>query len=564
MDDNDPLKLISNPEAQSSPASMQLELPLPAPATRKRGRKPVQLPQETCQEILELDEFYSARQIAKRLAVRRELVARVLEASGRSRHKSRAGQRGSKLEPFKEAIAARVRKRLTTSRILREVRKVGYGGKRTILGDYARELRAQMPLEPNKSVKRRFETDPAQEMQTDWSPYKVPIGGRLVTVHILGVILAWSRKLYVRAYPDERQPTLLEALASAYEYFGGVAHRTVLDNMATAVLGRVGPDRDVLWHPRFLEFERHYGSKPFACKVRDPDRKGKKEKSFRLVYDDFIKGSEFASWDDLHEQLRVWLDETPEVANLRKHGTTGRIPNEAFELERPHLIALPEQRFGVHEESVRVVDRDSTLSIRGTPYTVPAALANRSVAVRLFAEHFEVLDPLGRIAMSRRYVSVEEKGRLVIDKTHYANLPRRPRAAGSSERLDEAFLRRFPELQALVDGLKRRMKSLASIHLRAMLRQCDRFGQEAFLTAARRAQDYRRFDALAIERILERAHPATAAEMAQAEPIGPLTGQGAAALGEVDCGSLESFAPLDEVAATTKTPNPTETNSHGS
>jgi transposase len=539
------LKPTSSQPAQSSPET-QLELPLAESAARKRGRKPTQVPQEICEQILELSEFYSARQIAKRVGVRRLLVGRVLKAHGKRKAQSRV--QGSKLEAFKPAIAERVRKHLTTSRILREIRTVGYRGKRTIVAQYARALRAELALLPNKSVKRRFETAPGQEMQTDWSPYKVTIGGRLVRVHILGVILAFSRKLYVRAYRDERQPTLLEALASAYEYFGGSADRTVLDNMATAVLGRIGPDKNVLWHPRFLEFERHYGTKPFACKARDPDRKGKKEKSFRLVYDDFIKGSDFASWDDLHERLRIWLDETPEVANLRRHGTTGRVPNEAFELERPHLIALPEQRFAVHEESVRVVDRDSTLSIRGTPYTVPAALANRSVAVRLFAEHFEVLDPHGRIAMSRRYVPDEEKGRLVIDKTHYANLPRRPRAAGSSERLDEAFLLRFPDLQQLVDGIKRRMKSLAPIHLRSMLRQCDRYGQQAFLAAARRAQEYRRFDALAVERILERAHPGTAAQLAKDEPAAPLTGHGPVALGEVDCGSLDSFAALDAAA----------------
>lgn len=576
MNDSEPKTLIANPtpcpepvQAQSitttaSPPPQQLEMPFAAPTERKRGRKPVEVPHEICQEILRLNDFYSARQIAKRVGLRRELVGRVLKENGRTTCPANAGKDGSKLESFREAIAERVRKRLTTTRILREIRKVGYRGRRTIVGDYVRRLRTQLALLPNKSVKRRFETARGQEMQIDWSPYDVPIGRRTVRIHILGCLLAWSRKLYVRAYRDERQSTLLEALASAFEYFDGVAARTVLDNMATAVVGRIGSDRTVLWNQRFLDFVRHYGTEPFACKVRDPDRKGKKEKSFRLLYDDFIKATEFASWDDLHEQLRIWLDDTPQVANLRVHGTTGRVPNEAFELERPHLIRLPEHRFLVHEESVRVVDRDSTLSIRGTPYTVPAALADRSVAVRLFAEHFEVLDPHGRVAFSRRYVPDEEKGRLVIDKTHYANLPRRPRNAASGERLDEAFLRRFPELQALVDGLKRRMKSFAPFHLRKMLRLCDGYGEEAFLRAALRVQEHRRFDALAIERILEHSHPEVAAELAQGGPVAPLTGHGPVALGEVDCGSLESFAPLDDAAATTNTSDPKETNSNGS
>ena len=79
---------------------------------------------------------------------------------------------------------------------------------------------------------------------------------------------------------NERQSTLLEGLASAFEYFHGCCIRLVLDNMATAVLAHYGPDGKPIWHPRFFDFARHYGLDPFACAVRDPDRKGKKEESF--------------------------------------------------------------------------------------------------------------------------------------------------------------------------------------------------------------------------------------------------------------------------------------------
>lgn len=538
------------------------------PPQRKRGRKRVQIPDELRQEILRLQPFYSARQISPRVGLSRKMVGRVLQEHGlppgpqpRPAPEQPDGDT-CKLDSFRLVVAEKMAQGLKVTRILREIRKLGYQGGRTILGDYVRQLRTQTGALPSRSVKRRFETSVAEEMQIDWSPYEVPIGGQLVKIHVLGCLLAWSRKLYAYAFRDERQPTLLEGLACALVYFDGAAARTVLDNMSTAVLGRVGSDGKVLWHSRFLDFTRHYGTVPFACKVRDPDRKGKKEKSFRLLEDDFIRGSEFDSLDHLNEQLRVWLDSTPECGNLRVHGTTRRVPNEAFEHERPLLIRLPDHPFTVCEQSVRVVDRDSTLSIRGTPYSVPAALANRSVAVHLFAEHFEVLDQHGRVAFSRRYVSEEDKGRLVIDKTHYANLPRRPRASnGGDERIDQAFVRRFAELQPLVDGLKRRMKSLAPIHIRNLLRLCDRFGEEAFLVAARRAQEYHRYDAQAIGRILDLAHPGMAAEIEAACPVTPLSGHGPAAVGEVDSGSLDSFADFD--STTPRTPDP-DKDPHGS
>jgi transposase len=448
------------------------------------------------------------------------------------------GRGTSKLDPFREQIRQRVDKDLTATRILREIRQLGYDGGRTIVAERVRELRAELGLGAHKQVKRRFETEIAEEMQVDWSPYTVSIAGRRVKVHALGCLLCACRKHYVRFYRDERQSTLLEGLASAFEYFEGCAMRLVLDNMATAILGRIGPDRKELWHPRFAAFAAHYGFTPFACAVRDPDRKGKKEKCFRLVWDDFLKGTEFASWQDLDEQRMIWLDKTPGVANLRVHGTTRRVPNEAWLSERDLLIRLPEERFPVYESSVRIVDQDSTLSINGTPYTVPSSLAKRSVAVHLFAEHFEVLNSHGHVAFSRRYVADDDKGKLQIDHTHYAPLPRRPR--GDGRRLDEAFRKRFPDLEPFLSGLKRKMKSLTAVHIRRLVRLVDRYGEEAFLAAAHRAQDYRRYDALAVERILERNHP-----LVEQGDVMPLSGIGPLVLGEVESGSLDTYAELD-------------------
>ncbi len=396
--------------------------------------------------------------------------------------------------------------------------------------------RPTLAPEATRKRKRRFETKLSEEMQIDWSPYRIMVGLHTLIVHALGCLLAYSRKLFVYFFSDERQPTLLEGLAMAFEYFGGSTSRVVLDNMSTAVLGRYQVDGTVLWNARFLDFSRHYGFTPFACKPRDPDRKGKKEKSFRLLWDDFLKASRFASWEDLNTQARLWLDETSQTANLRVHRTTQRVPNEVWmEEERPLLIELPEKRFPVYEQSVRLVDADSTLSVRGTRYTIPSTLANRSVAVRLFAEHFEVLDAHGHLAWSRRYASEDQHGKLIIDPTHYATTARRP--SHSTERLDAAFLARYPSLAPLVRGLQLKMKSLAGVHLRALLRLADRYGTEAFVAAAEHAQCYRRYDARAVERILEQRHGA-----GEDPHLTSLGGFGADLVGEVDGGELDAYS----------------------
>lgn len=519
----------------------------------KPGRRKQEIPVEVQEEVLRLRSLrYGSRQIAQRVGLSRRRVRDLLEAlrpaSPLASGEPPADPPGkvSLLDPYRERIRLLVQDGLTASRILREIRGEkpgeGYQGGKTILVDYVRTLRAEIAPRTDKKVRRRFETERGKEVQVDWSPYDVWIGGELVRVHALGALLCWSRKLYLSFFRNEQQSSLLEGLYESAEYFEGVAERWVLDNMATAVCGRIGPDRKVLWNDRFAEFVRHLGFDAFACLPGDPDRKGKKEKSFRLVEDDFLRGSRFDSWADLLARRTKWLDGTPGAGNLRKHGTTGRVPNEAWEEEKPFLSSLPDWPFPVHADEAREVDEDSTISVGSTRYTVPSYLANTTVAVRLYAHHFVVVDRQGRVAMKRGYAEGDQKGVLQIDPTHYATLPRRSRDR-TARRLDESFLARFPRLAPLVDGLKLKMKGLAPVHLRELVRLAERFGEPAFLEAAERAQGFRRFDASAVRTILEAAYPIATGELA-VEPLG--RGTGPVILGEVEEASLDDYAQLDK------------------
>ncbi|MBA7699458.1 hypothetical protein ES703_108155 [subsurface metagenome] len=170
---------------------------------------------------------------------------------------------------------------------------------------------------------------------------------------------------------------------------------------------------------------------------------------------------------------------------------------------------------------------------------MPSSVACRSVAVRLFAEHFEVLNAHHKVVFSRLYAPLAEKGKLIIDPTHYATDTRRQRTPGG-HRLDEAFLRRFPSLAPFVSGLQLRMNRLTSIHIRCLLRLAESYGEKALISAVSRAQEYRRFDARAVERILERHYP-----LLDDAPFAPLGGVGPILLGEVEPGSLDDYSRLD-------------------
>ena len=137
------------------------------------------------QQILHLAAHgYGSRKIVDRLDVSRSLARRVLAEASTEELKISASA-GSKLEPFLQIIREKVLKELTTTRILREIKDLGYLGSRTILGELVAKIRADNGLNRRPVAKRRFETAPGHEMQLDWSPYRVSINGKQVKIHVL-------------------------------------------------------------------------------------------------------------------------------------------------------------------------------------------------------------------------------------------------------------------------------------------------------------------------------------------------------------------------------------------
>ena len=85
------------------------------------------------------------------------------------------------------------------------------------------------------------------------------------------------------------------------------------------------------------DFFVNYGFLPRACRAYRPETKGKVERPFRYIREDFFLGSTFRDLDDLNLQFGNWLGG---VANPRVHASTGRVVNEAFAEERPTLHQL--------------------------------------------------------------------------------------------------------------------------------------------------------------------------------------------------------------------------------
>ena len=93
----------------------------------------------------------------------------------------------------------------------------------------------------------------------------------------------------------------------------------------------------MIYNRALLDLARHYGFQPRACRPYRAKTKGKVERPFRYIREDFFLGGSFRNLDDLNGQLRHWLDT---VANPRVHATTKRVVNEAFAEEKASLKAV--------------------------------------------------------------------------------------------------------------------------------------------------------------------------------------------------------------------------------
>jgi transposase len=511
------------------------------------------------------------RAIARKLGISRNTVREILDPEWKEKRRRKRQEASppspSLLEPYKKHVEAilekdeRIRKArprtkpITTRLIVKEIRKLGYTGGRTIVDDYVRSLRGRRRR--GRKAYTRFETEPALEAQQDWTEYRLEIAGKLVKVQIFSLMLAWSRMLFFRAYLDQKLGTLLHGHVAAFRYFEGVPWRITYDRQKT--ISAVEVDGKPLLTNDFGAFSDHYGFEVFLCDPGDKERKGKVERPFLYLETGFLPHREFESLEDLNSQLRHWLDggEDPDEGNRRKHGTTQEVPYERWLEEKEYLYPLPKTDLLPRHIETRSVEKDCTVSVAGNRYTVPSRLVEsgvRTVWVSVGVDDMVIHDEKGDVVCEHKLSA--EKGKLVIDETHYAELRKRQRRT-STPALERQFLERFPAHARFLEELKRTLRSIAPIHLREIVALARRYRREEVERALERALSDGTPTAGYVRELLSRNQPTGyLGELREELPKG-------LSLGAVDPGSPDQygnfFGDLDHSDDETATDEPQDT-----
>lgn len=443
----------------------------------------------------------SQRGIAKELGVSRWCVDRTIQAHRKARDAdpdvpvnqelpAPTVHRSSKLDTFQTHIARLLERypNLSVIRIFEELKKQGYDGGYTILRERVKQLRSV----PRKPLTVRFETAPGVQAQMDWSVYDIDFTheGRR-RVNLFSYILGYSRRQYLCFTEQQDFETTVRQHILAFEHLQGVAATCLYDNMKVVVTR--WEDEQPIYNTRFLAFATHYGYRPWACRPRRPETKGKVERPFFYVETNLLSGRTFRTLEHLNEVTRWWLTHH---ADVRVHRTTKKRPVDAHAEEQPQLLPLPAHHYDTARVLYRIVNSDGTIVCGNNYYSVPWRLVGELLPVRVTETELWVynrhIQPVARHVLAQGTT-----GQQVVDPAH------RP-PANQAQQLEQ-LRTRFAELgevaSQFLEGLlnKQRYGKRQAGRVLALL---GGYHRADLLAAMERALRYHAYSLSALERIL--------------------------------------------------------------
>jgi len=312
-------------------------------------------------------------------------------------------------------------------------------------------LRRELAAEARATI--RFETPPGKQLQIDFGERRALVGGESIKVYLFVATLGYSRRLYVRAFRNERQESWFAGLEGAFRHFGGITEEVLFDNDRGLVVRHDRATREVEFNARLHAFARHWRFRPRACAPYRARTKGKDERGVGYVKKNAVAGRRFDSWSSFEAHLDAW---TRDIADQRVHGTTGEVPIERFRRAeagelRPIAGTPP---FAVSRELVRKVQADCAIEFDGNAYSVPWRLIGETVRVTLAGDQLRVSHAGREVAVHQRCTGRFER---LIDPLHFEGVVGfRSKAAvlpePASDIADPELLRPLLEYERLVGG----------------------------------------------------------------------------------------------------------------
>jgi transposase len=324
------------------------------------------------------------------------------------------GSYHEQLDAWLEQEAPLPRKQRRSSQRLYECLQVeGYRGGYTAVQRYVKRWKKKRNSNP--TIKQAFVPlafPVGETCQFDWSQETVVLGGVVQTIKVAHFRLAYSRQMFIVAYPRETQEMVLDAHNQAFAFFGGVPKRMVYDNLKT-VVDAIFVGKERRFNRRFLALANHYLFEPVACTPESGWEKGQVENQVgnirEWLFTPRAKFEDFAA-------LNAWLATRCRELGGRAHPEqASRTIADCFAEEQPRLMPI-KAVFDGYVEEMRRVSPLCLIRIDRNRYSVPAEWANSVVSVRLTADRVRLVAEGQLIAEHSRQWGRDQ---LVCDPWHY-------------------------------------------------------------------------------------------------------------------------------------------------
>jgi transposase len=365
-------------------------------------------------------ESKSMRAIAKELHCSRDTVKKAIASPEGEPYTLTQERAAPVLGPYRARIDELLaeseqmprKQRYTGQKIYELIKADGYTGSQSSVRRYIGQRRRE---KRRPKVYLPLEFDPGCDAQADWGEAVVIIAGKQVTVQVLTLRLNYSRKLFVRAYPTQKQECFLDAHVHAFHHFGGIPHRISYDNLKTAVV-RILEGRNRQEQRTFVVFRSHYLFESHFCTPGKGNEKGGVENSVGFGRRNFMvpipRVDSFAELNDLL-LARCQADDGRTVD--RQERSIG----EMWAEERPRLRPLPKHDFDCCVTHSATLNGYSQVEFETNRYSVPTDKARKNLVLKAYPFRVEILDYRETIASHARCYGHKQD---VLDPLHYLPL----------------------------------------------------------------------------------------------------------------------------------------------
>lgn len=446
---------------------------------------------ETYCKIVELHQQHQLKpsQIARMLSVDIRTVLHWLEeGTYRPRQTDRAP---SKLDPYKARIVQWLETYSYTGvQILRRLREGGYDGGRTILQDYIAKIR---PRKVKAFLTLHFA--PGECAQVDWGEYgSVNVASTRRRLSFFVMVLCYSRMMYVEFTVSQSMEHFLGCHQNAFNFFGSVPGKIMVDNLKSAVIRRLIGEAPV-YNPRYMDMANHFGFKIAACGVGKGNEKGRVENAVGYVKKNFLGGLDIPDFRVVNPAARQWLDT---VANVRVHGATRKKPTDMFRTEKPAMLSLPEMPYDVSVTNpVRATNR-FRVTLDTNRYSVPSEYAGARLTMKAYPDRICIYHNGKLIAQHARSYDRHQD---FEDPDHPKALLAQRRAA-KEQRLLMRFMTLSPKAEAYYRQLAQRRMNPRH-HIRQIVALSEIYGADKVARAIEDAFTFQAFSCEYIANILE-------------------------------------------------------------